>query len=83
MNTWFNRHHYSTWMVVGSLILMGALVHPSLASYLLVAMNVGLMVITREVARLEARPCWPCAIGGGVIIFVAVVMMLKVNWMAI
>lgn len=79
-------HQYSTWMIVASFIIMAALVHPSLISYILVSINVGLMVLTREVARWEGsykHPCWGCAICAGVAIIIAFFVMLKINWLAI
>lgn len=86
MRGWIGTHNMSTWMIVVSVVFMSATVHPSLLSYLFVGANAGLMILTREVARSEGRthpPCWPCMVIGAVVLVIAMVVTLKVNWLAI
>lgn len=86
MRGWIGTHNLSTWMIVVSVVFMAMTVHPSLLAYLFVGANAGLMTLTREVARSEGRQhsiCWPCVIAGSIILIVAMVVMLKVNWLAI
>lgn len=85
MRKWIGLHHYSTWMIVASIIAMAMAVHPSLLAYLLVVVNTGWMILTREVARSEgvSSPfCAPCAIAGAILMGTALVLLLKVNWLA-
>lgn len=80
------KRNISTWMVVVSIVVMAMTVHPSLLAYLLVGANGGWMILTREIARTEGRshePCWVCIIAGACVLLAAMVVMLKVNWLAI
>lgn len=86
MRGWIGTHNMSTWMIVVSIIFMAMTVHPSLLAYLIVSMNGGLVILTREVARTEGRqhpPCWHCIIAGGIILVIGMVVILKINWLAI
>jgi hypothetical protein len=86
MRKWLGLHGYSTWMVVASIVVMAATVHPSLLAYLLVAVNAGWMILTREVARYEGvshEACRVCIIAGAVVLVLAAVLLLKVNWLAL
>lgn len=87
MDKWLGRHNSSTWMIVGTVIIMSMTVHPSLLAYLFVAANLGVLMLTREVARWEGRSvrrlCMPCVITAGVLIVGSVFVMLKINWIAL
>ena len=88
MRNWLAKHHYSTWMLVASIILGAATVHPRLANYILVGMNAGWLILIREMARVEGsattyKLCYPCIIAAVVIIVIAFFVMLKINWLAL
>lgn len=86
MRSWVGLHRYSTWMIVASIVMMAMTVHPSLLAYMLVAINSGWLILTREVARSEgisAPVCIKCVAGGAIILVAAFVVLLKINWLAI
>lgn len=86
MGKWFGAHNYSTWMIVVSVILMAMTTHPSLLAYLFIMANAGWMLVTRELARFEgsSRGVSWISLGGGVALTViTILIMLKINWLAI
>lgn len=73
-------------MIVASIVMMAMTVHPSLLAYMLVAVNSGWLILTREIARSEGattKVCMKCVIGGAIILVAAFFILLKINWLAI
>lgn len=86
VKNWFGVHNLSTWMIVVAVVIMAGIAHNGLLGYLMVALMAGWLIITREVARREGitRPmCKPCLLAGAGIILVALVIVLKINWLAL
>jgi predicted anti-sigma-YlaC factor YlaD len=83
---WVGLHHYSTWMIFAGLVMVAALIHPSLFAVLMIVVIACWQFLTREVARAEgsAGPiCIRCIALNGAIMAAALILMLKVNWIAL
>jgi hypothetical protein len=75
---------FSAWMIIISALIMTLIVHPSLLSYLMVGLNVGLMILQRELATAEHRPiCYPCIAAGVLMVAGVMFAMFKIHWLAI
>jgi hypothetical protein len=83
---WIGLHHWSTWGILVSLIMMAGVAHPSLAAYLAVAMNGCWQFINRDIARAEGsitRPRWYGVAGGVLGIAVCLWLIVRIQWLAL
>lgn len=72
-------------MIFTSIVMMAMTVHPRLLNFLVVAINCGWLILTREVARYEgaaAKVCWRCIIGASAIMAICIFVIMKVNWLS-
>lgn len=80
------ERHGSTWMILGSMVMMAGSAHPSLIGYLLIAINGAWLFLMREIARREGAlgsVSKKTVIAALSVIALAVVFALKISWLAL
>lgn len=82
---WLSLHKWSTYMNFVTMIMVGTLAHPSLTSGMFILVIGSWLFITREVAHAEAGKSFNYIVLGvctSIMLF-AMVLMLKINWIAL
>lgn len=86
MSKWLGIHQWSTWMIFASLILMAMTAHPSLLAYLVVLINGAFLFVIREVSRGEGQVIHMNLlriVASLVVIGMAMLFALRINWLAL
>lgn len=83
---WAATYHVARWMLIASMLIWMALLHPRLITYILAGINCAWMFATIEIAHVEARYrtriCYLCILGPIAIIALAFFLIVKINWLA-
>lgn len=73
-------------MMIATILIWMALLHPRLITYILAGINCALTFVTLEFAHIEgryrARTCYLCILGPIAVIALAFFLIVKINWLA-
>lgn len=80
-----SKNNISTWMLVAAMIVVGTMSRPNLLTFLMIPLVGCWLFAAREVARREvARPlCKTCIVIAIAVSAVTVILMMKINWLAL